>query len=196
VAHAFALLLVALGAAFWLDPIVYGWTSWWQSPALDALVGVVNPIGSGVTLLVVCMALTLLSGPRWPRLAEAGWLGALAFMVAGMTELGLKLLVGRPRPALGAGGVALAGSFIPTDLDSFPSGHATSVFAVATVVATFYPRLRLPLFMLAAAVALGRVYLGRHYVSDILAGALLGLVVATLVVRCRPGVLSFPGRRV
>ena len=100
-------------------------------------------------------------------------------MEHGHAEFAVKHLVGRPRPSARALSAPLLGpSFVP-DVDSFPSGHATSVFAVATVFAAYYPRLRWPLYGLAAAVALGRVYLERHYVSDILAGATIGTIVAT-----------------
>ncbi len=69
---------------------------------------------------------------------------------------------------------------------SMPSGHAISSFAAAT--AFFYlPRNFVPLFarwyplVLAASVALSRVYLGVHYPSDVMVGAALGSVVAFLV---------------
>ena len=87
----------------------------------------------------------------------------------------------------------LLGPSFAADIDSFPSGHATSVFAVAAVFATYYPRLRWPLYGLAAAIALGRVYLERHYLSDIIAGAALGLTVAVRLYRYR---LIVPGRMI
>lgn len=172
-------VLLVIGTAFLLDAPVRRWATQVQYAGLDALVGVLNPIGSGVTLLAVCVALAVsCRALRRSRLCEAGWLGTLAFMAAGLVEYALKHLVGRPRPAS-------AGPFLGPEFDSFPSGHATSVFAVATVLGSFYPRLRWPLYTLAAAIALGRVYLARHYLSDIVAGALVGLVIASLVLRHR-----------
>ena len=61
---------------------------------------------------------------------------------------------------------------------SFPSGHATTSFACATVLALLLPRLRVPLFLLAAAVAWSRVYVGVHYPLDVLGGAVLGVAIA------------------
>ena len=83
---------------------------------------------------------------------------------------------------------------VPTT-SSFPSGHASSSFACALVLARFAPRLTIPLFVLAALIAVSRVYVGVHYPLDILAGAVLGTVLATALLRL-PGVLrrSRPAR--
>jgi undecaprenyl-diphosphatase len=64
---------------------------------------------------------------------------------------------------------------------SFPSGHTATSFACATVLAAFVPRLRVPLFVLAALIALSRIYNGMHYPTDVLAGALLGVLTALLL---------------
>ena len=172
-----ALLLVA--TAVLIDARVAGWVAHFKHPVLDSLVGLLNPIGSGVTLLVMCVGISAVCR-WWPqsRLREAAWLGALGFACAGLAEFTLKHLVGRARPDAADHGLVIWGPTFAPDVDSFPSGHATSVFAVAAVFAAFYPRVSRLLYALAAAIALGRVYLERHYVSDILAGALIGLVVA------------------
>jgi undecaprenyl-diphosphatase len=75
----------------------------------------------------------------------------------------------------------------PTDL-SFPSGHAATSFAAATLLARAVPRLAVPLYGLATAIAFSRVYVGVHYPLDIVGGALLGIGIATalrLLVRAR-----------
>ena len=178
-------MLVVLGTAFVLDDDVADWARQLRGPALDSIVGVINPIGSGVTLLAVCLVLAVLSRSR-PRLREAAWVGGLAFVTAGLIEYILKYVVGRPRP------VAAETLFGP-ELDSFPSGHATSVFAVATALASSYPAFRWPLYGLAAAIALGRVYLGRHYLSDVIAGAFIGFAIASLLVRHRTAAVAGGG---
>ncbi|HUM16350.1 MAG TPA: phosphatase PAP2 family protein [Candidatus Nitrosotalea sp.] len=184
-----ALFLVVASA---IDTHVAAQVAQWRGPVLDGLVDLLNPIGSGVTLLLMCAALGLVCHRlRRSRLHDAAWLASLAFAGAGLIEFGLKHLVGRPRPDSALPALLLLGpSFVP-DIDSFPSGHATSVFTVATVFASFYPRLAWPLYLLAAAVALGRVYLGRHYVSDVLAGALIGILVARWLLGHRRRIVSW-----
>jgi len=76
---------------------------------------------------------------------------------------------------------------VPTS-SSFPSGHAASSFAGALVLARFAPRLVVPLFVLAALIAFSRVYIGVHYPLDVLAGAAVGLAIATGL-RLLPGAL-------
>ncbi len=78
---------------------------------------------------------------------------------------------------------------------SFPSGHATTSFACATVLAFALPRLRLPLLALAAAVAWSRVYVGVHYPLDVLAGAVLGAALGALVAARAPRLLAGARRR-
>ena len=62
-----------------------------------------------------------------------------------------------------------------------PSGHATTAFAAAVAVALLWPRLRVPMLIYAFLIAASRVVLDAHYVSDVLAGAAVGVAGALLV---------------
>jgi len=62
---------------------------------------------------------------------------------------------------------------------AFPSGHSATAFACATVLAWWDRRLAVPAFVLAAAIAWSRVYVGVHWPLDVLGGAVLGVLVAT-----------------
>jgi membrane-associated phospholipid phosphatase len=66
---------------------------------------------------------------------------------------------------------------------SFPSAHATSSFAAATVVGRIEPRFWRPALLLASCIAYSRLYLARHYPADVVAGGCLGIGVGTLVAR-------------
>lgn len=63
---------------------------------------------------------------------------------------------------------------LPPDRFSFPSGHTITAFAVAVTLGLFYPALLAPLLFCAFCIALSRVLLGMHFLSDVLAGAALG----------------------
>jgi undecaprenyl-diphosphatase len=69
---------------------------------------------------------------------------------------------------------------------SFPSGHATIAFAAATVLGALAPRGRIVFYLLAAAIAWSRVYVGVHYPLDVLAGAALGTALGSATVRGLP----------
>ncbi len=88
----------------------------------------------------------------------------------------VKAIVKRPRPVL-EGLPPLGGA--PSSL-SFPSAHATSSFAVATAMTRVEPWGALA-FALALALSLGRPYLGMHYPSDVVVGALLGVLLGLIV---------------
>ncbi|HEX6083075.1 MAG TPA: phosphatase PAP2 family protein [Thermoanaerobaculia bacterium] len=91
----------------------------------------------------------------------------------------LKTSLGRQRPCDYA--PALVRDVAPLDHYSCPSGHAMTAAAYATPLVVAWPAMLPFAIALCAVVGWSRVALGHHYVSDVLAGALLGLLVATPV---------------
>ena len=90
----------------------------------------------------------------------------------------LKSAIGRPRPPLVDPRVH---PLIPLPHDpSMPSGHAMMAFAGATLLALVAPRLRWALLGLAVGIAISRVYLGVHFPSDVMVGALIGSAIGLL----------------
>lgn len=63
---------------------------------------------------------------------------------------------------------------------SFPSGHTATTFALAAVVAWHFPIFLAPLFLLAAIIGYSRVYVGVHFLSDVVAAAVIGLLSAAI----------------
>jgi len=107
---------------------------------------------------------------KWAVLQFVG-ISVLAALV-----LSIKFLVRRRRPEGEWGGI-----YRNTDPHSFPSGHAARSFLIATVASGLGPvGLAIVLWIWAPLVALARVAMGVHYVSDVVAGAALGIVVALI----------------
>lgn len=98
----------------------------------------------------------------------------------------VKALVARPRPCHEVNGVpVLQGVHLLVHCGggkSFPSSHAVNNFAMATLFAFYYRRWAWAFFAWAALVAISRVAVGVHYPSDIAGGAIIGLIVALLMI--------------
>lgn len=86
--------------------------------------------------------------------------------------LSLKRACGRKRPC--AMEPHSWATLLPPDQFSFPSGHTITAFAVAVSLIAFYPALLAGLLFCAFSVALSRILLGMHFLSDVLAGAAIG----------------------
>ena len=95
----------------------------------------------------------------------------------------IKRLIGRARPFVGAeADPFLYGRWVwRADYASMPSGHATSAFAAAIAVGLLWPRLRSLMLIYALIIAVSRVVLDAHYLSDVIAGAFVGSIGALIV---------------
>jgi undecaprenyl-diphosphatase len=145
----------------------------WHTPGLEKLMKLLGKAGNnGAVWVVLCLVVLAATDSN----GEAWFICALLGPVAIGLNFVVKLVVRRPRPVL-EGLPPLGGA--PSSL-SFPSAHATSSFAVATAMTRVEPIAALA-FLLAIALSLGRPYLGMHYPSDVLAGALLGVALGLIV---------------
>jgi undecaprenyl-diphosphatase len=68
---------------------------------------------------------------------------------------------------------------LPPDQFSFPSGHSITAFAVTVPIGAVYPSVLPGLLFCAISVALSRVLLGMHYLSDVIAGSLIGVILGS-----------------
>lgn len=141
-----------------------------------------------VPLGVLILLIAMIDAPwvaRPVRLVMAALVARLGFLFVAIAVPGiigniLKHQIGRRRPSeLGAF------SYDPFSWQhqfaSFPSGHATTAFAVAVAFGALFPRLRPLLWIYAVLIAISRVVISTHYPSDVMAGALVGGFGALLV---------------
>jgi undecaprenyl-diphosphatase len=133
-------------------------------------------LGDGWLWYLIGMSILLFGGPDRCRAFAAGVTaeaGAIALFRI------LKTSSKRERPCeLEAHCWA---HILPPDQFSFPSGHSMSAFAIAVPLSIFYPEWQVALLLFALSIAASRVLLGMHFLSDVVAGSLLG---ATLGYGC------------
>jgi undecaprenyl-diphosphatase len=160
-------------AARWLDPVMI----------------VVTTLGLGWVQAALGLG-TVIAGfvTRKADLRRVGYAVLVACTGAFVLSQAAKHLWDRPRPVLLLFDARLPAG--PLFVHSFPSGHATTAFAVAFVWAAFAAKARWRFYALAALVALSRVYLGVHFPFDVLYGAFLGSLIgigAARLFRLKPG---------
>jgi undecaprenyl-diphosphatase len=143
----------------------------WLDPLFEAL-------SRAGTLGLVWVAIALGIAVAWRRYGVLV-LTAVAVAVSDLTTYALRSAFGierpssrypEPHPLVAA----------PRDA-SFPSGHAATSFAAATVLSAAIPRFAPLWFLLAAAIGFSRIYVGVHYPLDILGGAAVGCAIALLL---------------
>lgn len=168
-----ALLALDGGILLWIQAFV-------RVGFLDPIVAFYTHLGDfgllwiGVSLVMLCFKKT----------RRAGALGLLALALGTLfTNVLLKHLVARPRPWLTVDGLQFL--VVEGDPNSFPSGHTCAAFAAAGAWYKALPKRWMGFTALALAALMGfsRLYVGVHFPSDVLAGALVGLFSAWLARR-------------
>jgi undecaprenyl-diphosphatase len=137
------------------------WIRYWMIAA--------TRLGDGWLWYALGFILLAFGGPRAPAAVSAAGAAALSGVL--LFKI-LKRLSRRPRPCQLE--PHCWSKVLPPDQFSFPSGHTMTAFAIALVVSDYYPSLEAPLVFLALSIAVSRVVLGMHFLSDVLAGIVLG----------------------
>jgi undecaprenyl-diphosphatase len=140
------------------------------------LFSVISRLGDGVVWYCMMLVLPLVYGPQaLPDVARM-----LAAALAGLVVYKyLKKRTMRDRPCVRHRSVR---SIVPPlDQYSFPSGHTLHAVGFTTIAGVQYPELLWVLLPLTCLIAGSRVVLGLHYPSDVIAGALIGGIVSSLV---------------
>jgi undecaprenyl-diphosphatase len=126
-------------------------------------------VGDGWLWYAMGLAILAFGGEgRFAALGAAGTAAILSILLF----IVLKRFTGRRRPCQIE--PHCWATLLPPDQFSFPSGHAMTAFAVAVSLSMFYPTLAIGLLFCALSIALSRILLGMHFLSDVVAGVLIG----------------------
>jgi membrane-associated phospholipid phosphatase len=184
-------IIGATGILYWQDQNIRHYFQDHRTSTLDDLSPIVEKFGVfGADLAF----LALYGGTGYlvenEKMKETALLSLESFAVSGAITVTVKAGVGRARPDVGEGKSSFKpfafDKLISGDLDytSFPSGHASDAFSIASVFADSYdsPWVGITAYGLASLLGLQRIYADRHWASDVLAGAVVGTVVGKSVV--------------
>ena len=147
---------------------------------LDKLMPGMTFLGGATASVVTCILLMVISY----KINGLGKSSLYALAGSHLVVQIMKRFVTRPRPYLALDEVNIWEKFILKDY-SFPSGHTTASFSLATVISVYFPAVAPFVLILALLVGLSRIYLGQHYPSDVFIGSLIGIVSGIIAVTVR-----------
>ncbi len=151
--------------------VLYFFNHTLSAPFLNKFFGIITNVNNWYIAYLILLGISFTKGGRKGKLAVLGVL-LLILVTDQFGARMLKEMVGRIRPCN-----ALPDIITPLGCNgtfSFPSNHALNNFAAATFFYKLYPKLKWILFITASLIAISRVYMGLHYPSDIIGGAIIG----------------------
>ena len=164
-----------------------GWDRHLESWIAGHRFHVLDPVFRGLTYIgtwgAVWLVVAAVLAAVWRRWQILLWVAAADAAAQLSTRL-LQDAFGRSRPDVHT-------LVAKPHSHSFPSGHAASSFACAVVLASYLPRWRVPIYVLAALIAFSRSYVGVHYPVDVVVGALWGVLLGKATL----GLARATGRR-
>jgi membrane-associated phospholipid phosphatase len=176
------LAAVALIAAFFLDQSAASWIQVHSWPELKRVMQIVSRVGDWPAHMIagtIGIAIAFAVGSKvWMRIFIAM---IVALALAGLTAHAAKIATGRARPSVKTE-VRWNGPHLSSKYQAFPSGHTAS--STAFFVALFLARQKIgaPLLLIPILIALSRMIVGAHYLSDVTFAAILGVTCALLSV--------------
>ncbi len=170
---------------FYFDKAVVTWIknfdpALWMYHLDQALNPLIKFFSHGATLIVFSLLLYIFGRRYHQRIYDAGKALFIGLISTGLVVQGLKHIVGRARPRITFDPVFI-GPSVKSGYDSFPSGHTALAFCLAFILSRYFPRYRIPCYLFAVTVGWDRLDGLSHFPSDVIAGAVIGTVVAKVL---------------
>ena len=154
-----------------------------HNPIFDFFFKYITHLGDGIFAIILVVIFFALKNKKLSLYL------LISFLLTSMLVQGLKsfIFADSMRPFFyidkGLLNVSLVDQVTMHKQFSFPSGHSTTVFAIATLLSLFYksPRISIFLVIISSLTAFSRVYLSQHFIQDVLAGSFFGIVSSLLV---------------
>jgi membrane-associated phospholipid phosphatase len=181
-----AIAAIAIGAAFYLDDTVWNFITHHQNRAIRNFMRYVSLFGdwpSHVALGLVLLAFAWVRGSRkWTRIFLAM---LVAMAIAGLAGTMIKRTIPRARPSVKSE-LRWGGPHFSSKYHAFPSGHVAASTAFFGVLIFARRRIGLALLPIPILIGFSRMYIGAHYLSDVVCAAVLGILCALPVTHFFP----------
>lgn len=175
-------LLTLSFSLLYFDAIIISWIRHFRASnstiflLYQSAVPSIKIITHGTTVIIAAFILYVFGMVFKQRFYEVGKSLIIGFVSSGIVVQILKHLIGRARPRLTDNPVFL-GPSLKSGYDSFPSGHVTVTFCLAYILSQHYPKYKIVFYGFAILTAFDRLGGLSHFFSDVLVGAVLGLIV-------------------
>lgn len=177
-----ATAVVALLAAFFLDQATANWINAHSSPELRQMMRMVSRVGDWPAHMIagtIGIAIAFAVGSKaWMKIFLAM---LLALAIAGITTRAIKIATGRARPSVKTE-ARWNGPQLSSKYHAFPSGHTASSIAFFGALFLARKKIGAPLLLIPILIALSRMIVGAHYLSDVTFAAIIGVICAFLAV--------------
>lgn len=166
----FSYALADIQAALWFHAL--------NNKSAHDLFSIITLFGDSLCYLIIGVLLFIVFRNTNQFKAYVGLFLFSSVAISGLSADLIKYIAGRTRPTLYFSEHLYGFYFFRMEhaWTSFPSGHSATAFSVAMFLATRYPRWRLAFLFAATLIAVSRVFLTQHYISDVIAGSFIGIL--------------------
>ncbi len=180
-------ILLLVGSYYFIDRPVAHWAKVYCVGKSNTLFLAITQLGDSTWYLVGSAVgfLFFRYVKRYPLYAHRYAFVFASVAVSGIVADMIKAIAGRFRPEMWFTHGLYGFDFfhVTASMISFPSGHTATAFSLAMVLSKLYPKYALIGWAIALAVGISRVMVSMHYVSDVIAGAMVGVVSVHLLIR-------------